>query len=106
MRPRVFKALYSITLGMTVLLAGAANCFSESYDPDPWDDTPPVTVEFSYLVPQVVSLEHATTRGVQVDSAVASVLTHRIAMEISCDCSSPILDLHDRSLPCSLPLLL
>lgn len=31
----------------------AANCTSESYDPDPYDATPPVTVEFEYVTPHV-----------------------------------------------------
>jgi hypothetical protein len=35
-----------------VFLAGAASCSSDSYDPDPYDDVPPVvTVEFNYVVP-------------------------------------------------------
>jgi hypothetical protein len=39
-------------LACMVLLAGTALCSSDSYDPDPYDDTPPVvTVEFNYVVP-------------------------------------------------------
>jgi len=38
-------------------LAGAASCSSDSYDPDPYDDVPPVvTVEFNYVVPSQVNI--------------------------------------------------
>src|SRR5262249_49610407 len=41
-----------VVLGLMVFLAATAPCFSESYDPDPYDDAPPiVSVEFSYVVP-------------------------------------------------------
>jgi hypothetical protein len=40
-----------------VFLAGAAPCSSDSYDPDPYDDVPPVvTVEFNYVVPNQVNI--------------------------------------------------
>lgn len=39
-------------LGLMFLLAGAANCLCASYDADPNDDIPAVTVEFQYLVSQ------------------------------------------------------
>jgi hypothetical protein len=46
-----------LVLGCMVLLAGTASCWSDSYDPDPYDDTPPVvSVEFHYVVPGRVSL--------------------------------------------------
>ena len=38
-------------------LAGTACCWSDSYDPDPYDDIPPVvTVDFNYVVPSAVSV--------------------------------------------------
>jgi hypothetical protein len=38
-------------------LAGTAYCSCDSYDPDPYDDVPPVvTVEFNYLVPGSVHI--------------------------------------------------
>jgi hypothetical protein len=40
-----------------VFLAGAASCSTDSYDPDPYDDVPPVvTVEFNYVVPSQVNI--------------------------------------------------
>jgi hypothetical protein len=38
-----------------LVLSVAANCTSESYDPDPYDDTPPVTVDFEYLTPHITT---------------------------------------------------
>jgi hypothetical protein len=44
-------------LGLMLFLAGTAYCSSDSYDPDPYDDAPPVvTVEFNYVVPSRVSI--------------------------------------------------
>jgi len=41
-----------LVLACMVFLAGAAFCSTDSYDPDPYDDVPPVvTVEFNYVVP-------------------------------------------------------
>jgi hypothetical protein len=38
-----------------LVLSVAANCTSESYDPDPYDATPPVTVNFEYLTPHIAT---------------------------------------------------
>lgn len=44
-------------LACMIILAGTACCSSDSYDPDPYDDTPPVvTVEFNYVVPPRVNI--------------------------------------------------
>lgn len=39
---------------MLVLSVGA-NCISESYDPNPYDAIPPVTVNFEYLTPHITT---------------------------------------------------
>ena len=40
-----------------VLLAGTASCSCDSYDPDPYDDVPPVVrVDFNYVVPAAISV--------------------------------------------------
>ncbi len=47
-------------LGLMFFLAVTAACSCDSYDPDPYDNIPPVvTVEFNYLVPQVSILRPA-----------------------------------------------
>ena len=51
------RALRGIILGLMFFLAGTACCWSDSYDPDPYDDIPPVvTVEFNYVVPSPVTV--------------------------------------------------
>jgi hypothetical protein len=41
-----------MVLGLMVFLAATAACSSETYDPDPYDDAPPVvSLEFSYVIP-------------------------------------------------------
>jgi len=49
--------LRGLVLACMVFLAGTACCSSDSYDPDPYDDVPPiVTVEFNYVVPKPVNI--------------------------------------------------
>lgn len=44
-------------LGLMFCLAVTAACSCDSYDPDPYDNIPPVvTVEFNYLIPHQVSI--------------------------------------------------
>ncbi|HEY5030517.1 MAG TPA: hypothetical protein VIK39_19090 [Candidatus Angelobacter sp.] len=51
-------------LACMVLLAGTASCSSDSYDPDPYDDIPPVvTVEFNYVVPSRVSIRRPQSQS-------------------------------------------
>ena len=51
------RSLRGFVLGLMFLLAGTASCWSDSYDPDPYDDIPPVvTVDFNYVVPSQVTV--------------------------------------------------
>lgn len=51
------RSLRGIVLGLMFFLAGTSCCWSDSYDPDPYDDTPPlITVDFNYVVPSVVTV--------------------------------------------------
>ena len=50
------RLLRGMVLGLMCLLAGTASCSCDSYDPDPYDDSPGVVVEFSYVVPSGVTL--------------------------------------------------
>ncbi len=55
------RSLRGIVLGLMFFLAGTACCWSDSYDPDPYDDIPPVvTVEFNYVVPSPVTVNAST----------------------------------------------
>jgi len=63
-------------LGCMVLLAGTASCSCDSYDPDPYDDVPPVvTVEFNYVVPGRINIRRPQTqnkRPIPIDSGSIS----------------------------------
>jgi hypothetical protein len=51
------RTLRGIVLGLMFFLAGTSCCWSNSYDPDPYDDIPPiVSVDFHYVVPSVVTV--------------------------------------------------
>jgi hypothetical protein len=57
------RSLRGIVLGLMFFLAGTACCWSDSYDPDPYDDVPPVvTVEFNYVVPSLVTVNATSIR--------------------------------------------
>lgn len=51
MGPSLTRYFRGIVLGLMLLLAGAANLVSISYDNDNDDDTPPVTVELNLAAP-------------------------------------------------------
>jgi hypothetical protein len=52
---RCAKFVRLCALGLMLILSVAANCASESYDPDPYDNIPPVTVDFEYLTPHITT---------------------------------------------------
>lgn len=52
-----YKFVRCIVLGLMFFLAVTAACSTDSYDPNPYDDIPPVvTVEFNYVVPSGISV--------------------------------------------------
>jgi hypothetical protein len=58
------RLIQGAVLACMVFLAGAALCSSDSYDPDPYDDTPPVvTVEFNYVVPVRVNIRRPQSQS-------------------------------------------
>jgi hypothetical protein len=51
--------LRGLVLACMVLLAGIASFSCDSYDPDPYDDVPPVvTVDYNYVVPGRINIRH------------------------------------------------
>lgn len=70
--------LRGLVLGCMVILAGTASCSCDSYDPDPYDDVPPiVTVDFNYVVPGWVSIrlpQNQNKRPIRIDSQSKSGL--------------------------------
>lgn len=72
---RAHKWIRGLVLGCMVMLAGTASCFCESYDPDPYDNVPPVvTVEFNYVIPGHVNIrpQSQNKRPLRVNSAIKS----------------------------------
>ena len=67
-----------LLLGCMVLLAGTASYSCDSYDPDPYDDVPPVvSVEFNYVVPGRVNIrrpQNQNKRPIRINSGSASRL--------------------------------
>jgi len=62
-----YRLLRAVVLGLMFFLAVTAPCSANSYDPDPYDDIPPVvSVEFNYLVPSQLSL--ASIRGARTQA--------------------------------------
>jgi len=58
------RSLRGIVLGLMFFLAGTACCWSDSYDPDPYDNIPPlVTVDFNYVVPSPVTVKAPKTQA-------------------------------------------
>jgi hypothetical protein len=52
------RYLRGAVLAMMFISAAATTCVSDSYDPDPFDDNPPVvTLEFHYLVRDRASVQ-------------------------------------------------
>jgi hypothetical protein len=61
-----FRYFRGLVLGVMFFLAGTAFCWCDAYDPNPYDDIPPVvTVEFNYVVPAQTSVQssHAALRN-------------------------------------------
>jgi hypothetical protein len=55
-----FRYLRGLVLGLMFILAGTAFCWCDAYDPNPYDDIPPVvTVEFNYVVPAQTNIQAA-----------------------------------------------
>jgi hypothetical protein len=59
-----YRFVRASVLGLMFFLAMTAACSTDSYDPNPYDDTPPVvTVEFNYVVPSRVSLRKPSAQA-------------------------------------------
>ncbi|MBZ5494329.1 MAG: hypothetical protein LAO76_25670 [Acidobacteriia bacterium] len=65
------RSLRGFVLGLMFFLAGGTICWSDSYDPDPYDDIPPVvTVDFNYVVPSQIT-RHAPNIQVEAPQRIA-----------------------------------
>ncbi len=58
------RIIRATVLGLMFFLAMTAACSTDSYDPNPYDDIPPVvTVEFNYVVPNRVSVRRPNAQA-------------------------------------------
>lgn len=57
------RILRGMVLALMFFLVGTAYCSCDSYDPDPYDDIPPVvTVEFNYVLPSRVNVRQPNSQ--------------------------------------------
>jgi hypothetical protein len=69
-----YKFVRGVVLGLMFFLAVTAACSTDSYDPDPYDDIPPVvTVEFNYVVPSGISIRQFNVQAKTRQSASLQV---------------------------------
>jgi len=81
-----YRLVRSVVLGLMFFLAVTAPCSSNSYDPDPYDDTPPVvSVEFNYVVPSAINTRHsnAPNRNWQQAALLDASLTGVVPPELA-----------------------
>src|SRR5262249_23792884 len=63
MRMLAYRIARATVLGLMFFLAATAACTSDSYDPNPYDDVPPVvTVQFNYIVPNRVNVRRPSAQ--------------------------------------------
>jgi hypothetical protein len=70
MKLLITRFLRGAVLGMMLLLSGMASMVCFSYDADNDESTPPVTVEFSGIVP--------SRKSIQISGLRSSVIAHHI----------------------------
>jgi len=64
MRRLAYSIARATVFGVMFFLAVTAACSSDSYDPNPYDDVPPiVTVQYNYLVPNRVSVRQPSAQS-------------------------------------------
>lgn len=76
------KSVMSAVLSLALLLLGGVNLFSVSVDNDGDDDTPPITVEFSFLASskKAIQTEQNESLDSKIDSALHKLSQNRPAL--------------------------
>lgn len=74
-----YRIVRATVLGLMFFLAVTAACSSDSYDPNPYDDIPPVvTVQYNYLVPNAVSVRLPNAQAkIRRDAAFSTIGTQQ-----------------------------
>lgn len=75
------RSVLSAILGLVLLVLGGVNLFSVSVDNDDDDDTPPITVEFSFIGSAKKAIQTEKSESIQskTDSARSEQLQHHAA---------------------------
>lgn len=67
-------------LGLMFILAVAAACTTDSYDPNPYDDIPPVvTVHYNYLLPKLENANSFKSQSTNPTDVSRSVIEQQQA---------------------------
>lgn len=56
---RAYNTIRGAILGLMVILAAVSTGYCSTYDADPYDNVPPVTLELNFVVPAVAGAAHA-----------------------------------------------
>ena len=99
-----YKTIRGAILGLMVVLAAVSAGYCDTYDADPYDDVPPVTLELNFVVPATAGAAHTQ---IAVRNHNAPALMPR---DSSRNFLAPIADTHPDAIPfyalATLPVLL
>ncbi|HKD81239.1 MAG TPA: hypothetical protein VKH81_16210 [Candidatus Angelobacter sp.] len=75
------KIMRATVLGLMFILAVTAACTTDSYDPNPYDDIPPVvTVQYNYVVPARVGVRQPGDQAkIRHDASLSAALPQHTA---------------------------
>ncbi|HZS28983.1 MAG TPA: hypothetical protein VFB76_17270 [Candidatus Angelobacter sp.] len=77
---RTYRIGRATVLGLMFILAVAAACTSDSYDPNPYDDVPPVvTVHYNYVLPKLENVRSVRSQGTNPTDFSRSVIEQQQA---------------------------
>src|SRR5258707_7858092 len=88
-----YKTIRGAILGLMVILAAVSTGACDTYDADPYDDVPPVTLELNFVVPAIAGAGH-----VQIAVGSAPALIQRDA---SRNFLTPVAGAHPDAAPVS-----
>jgi|SRR5215467_7580174 len=90
-----YRCVRTAVFGLMFFLAVTASCSSDSYDPDPYDDNPPVvTVDFNYVVPSCMHLRRPNVQSRNRHEALSSAKVHQASIFLALtftECVAPSL---------------
>ncbi len=88
MKSLSYNTIRRAILGLMVTLAAVSTGYCDSYDADPYDDVPPVTLELNFVVPMMAGAAHAQLAA---GGHTASLITRR---DILRNFLTPVANIH------------